>query len=97
MARAESAVPRIAAAEWQEVGSELEALLREASLIDELKPPANVQVGEPALESRAIPDRLVRDVIVVVPSVDPAAAELDRGARRWRMAHRTDAARRQRD
>ena len=67
---------RIAAAEWQEVGSELEALLREASLIDELKPPANVQVGEPALESRAIPDRLVRDVIVVTPSVDPAAAEL---------------------
>ena len=67
---------RIADAEWQEVGSEIEALLREASLIEELQPAANVQVGAPNLETRAIPATLVRDVIVVVPSVDPASAEL---------------------
>ena len=67
---------RIADAEWHEVGSELEALLREAALIDELQPPANVQVGAPSLETRAIPDRLVHDVLVVVPSVDAQSAEL---------------------
>ena len=67
---------RIADADWHEVGSELEALLREAALIDELRPPANVQVAAPSLETRAIPDRLVRDVIVVVPSVDVRSAEL---------------------
>ena len=67
---------RIAGADWHEVGSELEALLREAALIAELQPPANVQVGAPNLETRAIPDRLARDVIVVVPSVDAASAEL---------------------
>ena len=67
---------RIADADWQEVGSEIEALLREASLIEELQPAANVQVGTPVLETRAIPAALVRDVILVVPSVDPAAAEL---------------------
>jgi predicted GIY-YIG superfamily endonuclease len=67
---------RIADAEWQEVGSEIEALLREASLIEELQPAANVQVGAPNLETRAIPATLVRDVIVIVPSVDPASAEL---------------------
>ena len=67
---------RLADAEWQEVGSEVEALLREASLIEELQPAANVQVGAPNLETRAIPATLVRDVIVVVPSVDPESAEL---------------------
>jgi predicted GIY-YIG superfamily endonuclease len=67
---------RIAGAEWHEVGSEIEALLREASLIEELRPEANVQVAAPSLETRAIPPRLVRDVIVVLPSVDPASAEL---------------------
>jgi predicted GIY-YIG superfamily endonuclease len=67
---------RIAAADWQEVGSEIEALLREASLIEELQPAANVQVGAPSLETRAIPAALVHDVIVVVPSIDPASAEL---------------------
>src|SRR4051812_26293825 len=35
---------RAADAEWQEVGSEIEALLREASLIQERQPPANVQI-----------------------------------------------------
>jgi len=67
---------RIADADWHEVGSELEALLREAALIDELQPSANVQVSAPSLETRAIPDRLTRDVIVVVPSVDIQSAEL---------------------
>src|SRR3954466_7145616 len=43
---------RVADAEWHEVGSELEALLREAALIQTLQPPINVQVGAPDLESR---------------------------------------------
>lgn len=67
---------RVAAATWQEVGSEIEALLREAALIDALQPPVNVQVGPPALDRRAIPTALVRDVVVVVPSVDRESAEL---------------------
>ena len=67
---------RAVAADCHEVGSELEALLREAALIHELRPPANVQVGEPRVETRAIPVGLLRDVLVVVPSVRPDAAEL---------------------
>jgi hypothetical protein len=67
---------RVADVDWHEVGSELEALLREAALIAELQPPANVQIGAPSLETRAIPDRLARDVIVVVPSIEPQSAEL---------------------
>jgi hypothetical protein len=67
---------RIAGAEWEAVGSELEALLREASLIETLRPTANVQIGAPSLDTRALPARLVKDVIVLVPSVDPASAEL---------------------
>jgi hypothetical protein len=67
---------RVADAEWREVGSEVEALLREAELIHELRPRVNVQVGLPALETRAIPAGLLRDVIVVVPSVEPDSAEL---------------------
>jgi predicted GIY-YIG superfamily endonuclease len=67
---------RVVDAEWTEVGSELEALLREASLIGELRPPVNVQIGAPELDARAIPAALVRDVIVVVPSVELDSAEL---------------------
>jgi hypothetical protein len=67
---------RAAGAEWQEVGSELEALLREAELIDRLRPIVNVQTGPPVLKGRDVPRALVRDVIVVVPSVDAASAEL---------------------
>src|SRR5947207_13682299 len=48
-------------AEWIEVGCELEALVREQALIRELQPAANVQVGEPELETRAVPAALVRD------------------------------------
>ena len=63
-------------AEWQEVGSELEALLREAELIHELEPIVNVQTGPPDLEARQIPRALVRDVIVVLRSVEPDSAQL---------------------
>lgn len=62
--------------EWQEVGSEIEALLREAELIHELAPIVNVQTGPPSLGTREIPRALVRDVIVVVPSVEVNSAEL---------------------
>jgi hypothetical protein len=71
-------------AEWTEVGSELEALLYEATLIRELQPTVNVQTRPPALRSRAIPPSLVRDVIVLVPSVDTAAVVI--------VAARTDGA-----
>ncbi len=70
------AMSRAAAAEWREVGSELEALLREAALIHELQPPVNVQTGAPELETRAVPRALVRDVLVIVPSVEFDSVEL---------------------
>jgi predicted GIY-YIG superfamily endonuclease len=71
-----SKLARAADAEWIEVGSELEALLREAALIEDLAPIVNVQIGEPALERRAVPARLVCRVIVVLPSVETDSAEL---------------------
>ena len=67
---------RAADAEWQEVGSELEALLREAALIGELQPPVNVQTGSPQLDARAIPQALRRDTVVVVPSIEGDSVEL---------------------
>jgi len=67
---------RVAAAEWIEVGSELEALLREAALIHDLKPTVNVQVGAPQLDTREVPRSIVRDVLLVLPSVDPESVEL---------------------
>ena len=70
------AFARAADAEWQEVGSELEALLREAALIDELKPPVNVQTASPQLDDRAIPQALLRDTIIVAPSVEDDSVEL---------------------
>ncbi len=77
-------------AEWTEVGSELEALLREAALIAELAPPVNVQRGEPALDTRAIPAALIRDTLVVLPSVEADDVELvaARPAGEW-MIQRT--------
>jgi predicted GIY-YIG superfamily endonuclease len=63
------ALSRVADAEWMMVGSELEALLREAKWIAELRPVVNVQVGAPALSTRDVPRALVRDVLVVVPSI----------------------------
>ncbi len=70
------AMSRVAGAEWTEVGSELEALLREAMLIAELAPIVNVQTAAPRAERRAVPASLVRDVLVVVPSVEADSAEL---------------------
>ena len=71
-----AAMARAVDAEWETVGSELEALLREVTLIAELAPAVNVQTGPPALETREVPRALLRDLIVVVPSVDEASAEL---------------------
>jgi hypothetical protein len=67
---------RAASVEWHEVGSEIEALLREAALIRELRPPVNVQVGQPALAARAIPRALIRDVLLVLPSIEADSVEL---------------------
>jgi hypothetical protein len=62
---------RVADAEWQEVGSDLEALLREAELIETLGPVVNVQRAR-----RAALVRAVRDVIVVLPSSEDGSVEL---------------------
>jgi hypothetical protein len=67
---------RAADAEWHEVGSEIEALLREAALIQTLRPPVNVQVGMPDPDTREIPRALRRDVLVVQPSIEPDSVEL---------------------
>jgi hypothetical protein len=68
LSRAESVV-------WREVGSELEALLLEAQWIGELAPVVNIQRGEPS-NSRRMGSRHVRDVIVVLPSIDVESIEL---------------------
>ena len=67
---------RVVDAEWFEVGSELEALLQEATLIDALEPIVNVHTGPPQLATRAIPSALARDVVVILPSADVDAAEM---------------------
>jgi predicted GIY-YIG superfamily endonuclease len=71
-----AALARVANAEWEETGSEVEALLREAELIQALEPVVNVQIGPPDASTRDIPSALVRDVVVVVRSVEPGSAEL---------------------
>jgi predicted GIY-YIG superfamily endonuclease len=68
LSRAESVV-------WREVGSELEALLLEARWISDLAPVVNVQRGEPS-STRRMGSRHVRDVIVVLPSIDTESIEL---------------------
>jgi len=68
LSRAESVV-------WREVGSELEALLLEAQWIGELAPVVNVQRSEPS-STRRMGSRYVRDVIVVLPSIDVESIEL---------------------
>jgi predicted GIY-YIG superfamily endonuclease len=70
------AVARVAHVDWHTTGSELEALLREATLIAELQPAANVHVGAPAMRTRAVPVALVRDVALLVPSIDPDAVHI---------------------
>ena len=84
------AMSRAVDAEWQEVGSELEALLREAALIASLQPPVNVQIGAPDLDARDLQSSIVRDVIVLVPSVEVDSVELVAAAvdGRW-MVQRT--------
>jgi|SRR5262245_11555841 len=67
---------RVADVEWQAVGSELEALLREAAWIVQRRPIVNVQIGEPDLDAREIPRPLCRDVLIVVPSVEEDSVEL---------------------
>jgi predicted GIY-YIG superfamily endonuclease len=67
---------RAVAVEWQPVGSEIEALIREAEWIRDLAPVANVQVGLPSLDTRAVPASLLRDTIVVLPSAAADAIEL---------------------
>lgn len=62
-------------AEWEVVGSEVEALLREADLIHRLRPAGNVQVGVPS-STRQIPSALLRDVIVLAPSAETDSVEL---------------------
>ena len=67
---------RVDAAEWQEVGSELESLLVEAQWIADLRPPGNVQVGPPRLTTRDVPQARVKDTIALLPSVEPDSVEL---------------------
>jgi predicted GIY-YIG superfamily endonuclease len=63
-------------AEWIEVGCELEALLREAELIRTLQPRVNTQVGPPSMKTRKVAARLVRDLVVILPSVDAESVAL---------------------
>ena len=70
------ALAGVAAIEWQQVGSEIEALLLEAQLIRDLQPVVNIQTGAPTLAARAISPSLLEDVVLLVPSIDPEAAEL---------------------
>ena len=68
---------RVAGAEWHEVGFGARgAAARSGADSRSCGRSVNVQIGRPSLETRAIPAALVRDVIVVVPSVEPASAEL---------------------
>jgi hypothetical protein len=81
---------RAADAEWHEVGSEIEALLREAALIQSLQPPVNVQTAAPDPDTRDVPRALRRDVLVVQPSIEADSVELIGAAAdgRW-MIQRT--------
>ncbi len=71
-----AALARVTDAEWFEVGSELEALLREAEMIRTLRPSVNTQVGPASMNRRAVPSRLVRDLVVILPSIDSDSVEL---------------------
>ncbi|MGC4084978.1 MAG: hypothetical protein QM736_23400 [Vicinamibacterales bacterium] len=51
-------------------------MLREAERIRALRPVSNVQVGAPSLDTRALPAIVVRDAVLVLPSIDEASAEL---------------------
>jgi predicted GIY-YIG superfamily endonuclease len=79
---------RAARAEWERVGSELMALLREAILIRDLRPIVNVQVGTPNGDRREIPSTLQRDVLVVLPSLTVEQADLVAARADGRWWHR---------
>ena len=70
-----SELSRVEDVAWREVGSELEALLLEAQWIRDLAPSVNVQRGEPS-NTRRISSRYVRDVVVLLPSIDADSVEL---------------------
>src|SRR5262249_28818672 len=70
------AMARVTDAEWHEVGSELEALLREATVLTHLPRLANAQPRRPALKPRVLPRALVRVVIVLLPFVEAVSAEI---------------------
>jgi hypothetical protein len=70
------AMARVTRVEWQVVGSEIEALLQEATLISAWQPVGNVQTGAPNLRTRAIPRALAQDVVLLLPSVDDMGARL---------------------
>ena len=81
---------RAATVECHAVGSEIEALLREAEWIRDLRPTVNVQVSAPALDTRAVPSALLRDTILVLPSAAEDAVELlavrvSGGVQFWRV------------
>jgi hypothetical protein len=78
------ALARVVTVECDVLGSEIEALLREAALIRELRPAVNIQTAAPSLETRAIAQALVRDIVLILPSVHSDAAEI--------VAARTDGA-----
>ena len=70
-----SELSRVEDVAWREVGSELEALLLEAQWIRDLAPSVNVLRGEPS-NTRRISSRYVRDVVVLLPSIDADSVEL---------------------
>lgn len=70
------ALARVADVTWQVVGSEIEALVLEAEWIRDRAPSVNVQVNEPALDTRAVPPALVRDTLLVLPSAEEGSVVL---------------------
>jgi hypothetical protein len=58
---------RVERAEFHLVGSELEALLLEATLIRDLRPAVNIQTGPPAWQRRELPSSIA-DTLVLLPS-----------------------------
>ncbi len=68
-------LPAATAVEWHETGSDLEALLLEAELIERWQPAANRQARAPRRGLSRRPAR-TRDVILLLPSADPASVEV---------------------
>ncbi len=81
------ALARVTHADWIEVGSEIEALLREAALIHELGPIVNVQAGPIAPPAKrrgpaTLPstplhlERAAHEVVLALPSIEADSVEL---------------------